>query len=528
MHVFKESVFTMDQIVVTPFLLFEQEDSTQHRNIPEIELTLAFKQIYAEKPKRKQIKAISKIFIPFWLVPIDDSQGIALAAFEGLSSKLNLPIYSFLDPKRELEAEGLNEFIQRLQYFSRQVSNNSRGKMQKVRIDNLPSPQFLDDIRILFKERHPGLGRGLEKAISPEITVEPLEAKEGGLEWFPSKHMLHSIDNQKVKVQEIVNKWLKIAQSHQKQLEQRYEREAARIEEFYEKKIEENENRKEKQIQEQDERFRRGIPQRFPDPPKEFSSQVERIKKITEEIINATIQKNSERAAIRCQEARRDVKDLDDFITSFTNRLTLYNREKEEFQRDIQREKDHIENDFKSTKRNLEKERENELTEKRTVLDELKVNLEILEEIKNKLFVDYQEWKTNVDVNISIESSRLAPIQHTEYKEGQSSIIYLSVYGAEFANKKIAFIGPLIMEEKGRQKFKHLNSIDDVLSTIQKKLSKNTRKQISEILEANNLLRDIEAVEKLKKGAKTLERSEFFSHNEAVELIRNYDRQFLT
>ncbi|MFX1512677.1 MAG: hypothetical protein ACFFCQ_08835 [Promethearchaeota archaeon] len=521
----------MDQIIVMPYVLFEPTDSTPSRDIPDIELTTAFWNIIEEKPKKERIKAISKLFLPWYVIPLDENRGIILSAFEGLLSRIRFSDFSSdINPQEALHAKELDAFVQQLKSFSQQIRFIARGKITRVKIDYLPSEDFLVDMGLFLSHRQTGLDAYLEKMISVEKKIDVSYIQNSDLKRFPSKELTKEIELEKLNVQNIIDSWFKRGKTQQKHLEQRYDQDSRQIDEEHNKKLKEAQSNKNQLIREQEERFRRGIPQRFPDPPRELVPQAEQVEKKVREILNIAIQKNTEVVVTRCEEAQRDLNDLNDSINLFLNKITQYEREKEQFYRDVQREKDRIEKEFQLTKKHLEKDKELALVEARKELGRMERNLEILEKSQNRILKAYDIWIVNLEDELKKQREKTVSLQYSEYKEGESFLIHLPVYGAEFGkgkSGKLKLVGPSIFKEDKKRKFERLGSIEETLSMIQKKMNKATRRQITEILEKNNLLRDPEAVEKLKRGSKTLERLEFMDPSAAQDLVRKYDAHFL-
>ncbi len=118
-----------------------------------VEVASVLISVEEEKKRNEQIIGIFKTYLPLWLISIDGSHGILVEALVLNSQAIKMRRFDKiieLDPRRDLSASSLADFISKLKFFESQVS--SFQKEAKLDLDGYLESNVINDIHILFQK----------------------------------------------------------------------------------------------------------------------------------------------------------------------------------------------------------------------------------------------------------------------------------------------------------------------------------------------------------------------------------------
>ena len=117
-----------------------------------VEVASVLISVEEEKKRNEQIVGIFKTYLPLWLISIDGSHGILVEALVLNSQAIKIRRFDKiieLDPRRDLSASSLADFISKLKFFESQVS--SFQKEAKLDLDGYLESNVINDIHLLFQ-----------------------------------------------------------------------------------------------------------------------------------------------------------------------------------------------------------------------------------------------------------------------------------------------------------------------------------------------------------------------------------------
>ncbi|MDD1779463.1 MAG: hypothetical protein LUQ65_14975 [Candidatus Helarchaeota archaeon] len=117
-----------------------------------VEVAAVLISVEGDKKRSEQIIGIFKNYLPLWLISIEGQHGILVEALVLNSQAIKMRRFDKiieLDPRRDLGASTLAEFISKLKFFESQVS--SFQKETKLDLDGSLDANVLNDIQLLFQ-----------------------------------------------------------------------------------------------------------------------------------------------------------------------------------------------------------------------------------------------------------------------------------------------------------------------------------------------------------------------------------------